>query len=222
MTRARAWFMVMGALLLIGCKPAAPREAERPVSEGEPASRPPIEAPTSEPPREQSSGEQTKPVVVADASLSPCEQLCGRMHGCLLERPEPDERGAAALELTCLSACLQGTTPGANELASSAFAACADVPESSCPELLGCLDSAWPTPSTSSPPAVEADDLGGCARGCRALSACFPDATAEAIAACVEGCERLLVPDDQAAFGACADLSDCGALLACLRTFPGA
>lgn len=196
--------------LLLACPSRAPHEGPEPVDE--PDRRPDSSSSSAVEPALDSN------VAVLESGGDGCEQLCGQLHDCLLTEPPPaaTPHQAAGLELDCLQLCVEsGTT-----LTDSRFAACAEAP--SCGALLPCMREAWPAiPDESVEPTIEPSGSEGCALGCKRLGECF-GSSPEDIDECARGCEQRLDVAQQTAFGECMQISDCLAMLECMRAFPGA
>lgn len=233
MTRAGS---LMLALVLVGCRPAAPSVAEATPTLPEPA-KPElvhaiesvglvgVEVVETEAP-ELVAVERSEPIYVAPpgvgASVSACEQSCGEVHDCALLERTYTPATAAAIEISCVRACL-----GTPERATLFGCGRPTVMEpGTCAQFLACVGSSWPQPGDS----ATIIDLPGpdaptdpCSRGCDAFARCWDPATLpEDIEQCAEQCRQELDAEQERAFGTCADLPECGDITACVAATPNA
>jgi hypothetical protein len=235
---------LMLALVLVGCRPDAPPVPE-PTPVAEPTPVPPEQAKPelvhafgsdesveleqlleAEAPPELVAVERPVTPYVAPpgvgASLSACEQSCGELHDCALLERTYTPATAAAIEISCVRACL-----GTPERATLFGCGRPTVMEpGTCAQFLACVDSSWPQEGDSG----MIIDLPGpdaptdpCSRVCDAYARCWDPATLpEHIEQCAEQCRQELDAEQERAFGRCADLPQCGDIMACVEATPKA
>jgi len=223
MTRC-GWSMLV--LVFVGCHPPAPAPSVQPKMEPPPPAELPTEPaeppevvvrePVPMPMRELPPGVEPPGV---DASQTACEQSCAEVHDCTLVIRAYTAAAAAAIELGCLGACLHAPQPTASLFDCTRPTT---IEPATCAAFLECLGPVWPRAGETSIPTV-VEHTSGCERTCELFATCAnPSATADEIAQCVDGCQKLLTPEQERRFGTCADQPDCEQLIACVLSTPGA
>lgn len=228
-TRAANMMLVLVLGLVVGCRPPAP-----PVAEATPKPEPElvdavepvqvVEAPAPELVAVERHSTPTTFVAPpgVGASLTACEQSCGEVHDCAVLERTYTPATAAAIELSCVRACL--STPERTTLFGCGRPAA--IEPGTCGSFLACIDSAWPqeggtqTIIETPDPDVRTDP---CARVCDAFARCWdPSTTPEMIEQCAEQCRQALDAEQERKFGACADLPECADIMTCVDATPGA
>jgi hypothetical protein len=216
--------LAMVALVLVGCRPAAPLVAEAPSNPpAQPSPAPDVEDEVPATPELVAVEHEAPPGVLppgVDAPESACEQSCGDVHACVLIERSYTPSAAAAIELGCVGACLR--TPERATLFG-----CRRPPmiePGPCSPFLACVAASWPDSSVGEPtiaPVLEHEH--GCAQGCEAYARCWdPATTPDQITQCTELCQQALDDEHERLFGACAELPDCADITACVTDTPGA
>ncbi|PRQ04180.1 hypothetical protein ENSA5_10180 [Enhygromyxa salina] len=227
MTRATLLLALVASLS--ACRPAAPAPAPAPsrpsasssgaVSEKPRAVEP--EAP-DEPEAPGEPGAPSEPGAwTAVLGASACELGCADVHDCVVVEGEQSPAAAAAIELSCLDACLAAPDRDPATLYGCERPSTHEAP--TCEPFLACVRGAWPDRRSERPPLVE---YNGCELACLAFARCYDrertDQDRDGIQECTRECGEVLDDEQQQAVGACASLSSCEDVIECIIAHPGA